>query len=136
MEGKYYINGRDAYTEYGVILDYESLGALMAPPPLKDAVENDAPLENGVQQSSVMPKINKRSLTLIFHLYADNQEQVLARYNAFVQMLLSAPFKLKVMRTGITYNLTYRSSSGFVPWFGGVAKFTLSVIEPNPTNRE
>ncbi len=133
--GLYLINNKDAFDTYGVLLDYESLGGLMAPPPLKDAVENDAPLENGVQQSSVMPKVNKRTLTLIFHLYANSQEQALSRYNAFVQLLISTPFKLKVIRTNLTFHLVYKSSSSFVPWFDGVAKFTLSVVEPNPTKR-
>lgn len=134
MKELYYINGKDAYTEYGVILDYDSLGNLLAPPPLKEAIENDVPSEHGVSQSIRTPKVNKRTLTLIFHLYADNPAQAMEKYQAFCAVLLAGAFKLKVGRTGITYHLQYRSSTGFVPWFAGVAKYTLSLVEPNPMN--
>ena len=131
--GLYEINGEDAYTRYGVVLDYDSLGSLLAPPPMKDVIENDSPLSDGVELGD-MPKVAKRNITLIFHLYASSAAQAQQHYESFVSMLLSAPFKLKVMRTGITYNLRYKSSTGFVPWYYSHAKFTLSVTEPDPTN--
>lgn len=136
MKGKYLINDNDAYTTYGVMLQYESLGALMALPSLKPAIENDSPADNGVELSDTMPKIAKRSITLTFEMWASSAEEAQDNYERFAQMLLSAPFTLTVLRTGITYHLRYRSSTNFVPWFYDRAKYTLSVVEPNPANRD
>ena len=134
MTNEYFINNKDAFTHYGVILDRDSLGALMAPPSLKEYVKNDDATKNGTAYSSQVPKVKERNVTLIFHLYADTPADAQTKYNAFVAVLLQSVFKLKVMRTGVTYHLLYKSSTSFVPWFDGIAKYTLSLTEPNPMN--
>lgn len=136
MKGKYLINDNDAYTTYGVVLQYDSLGALMALPPLKAAIENDNPSEDGVVLSPNMPKVDKRNITLTFEMWAGSPEEAQDNYERFAAMLISAPFTLTVVRTGKTYRLQYKSSSNFVPWFYDRAKYTLSVVEPNPTIRD
>ena len=47
MEGEFYINDKDSYTTWGISMDTSSLSALMAPPPMKEFIENKSRLENG-----------------------------------------------------------------------------------------
>ena len=47
MIGELFINGKDAYTTWGISMDDTSLSALMTPAPNKDLVENKSRLEHG-----------------------------------------------------------------------------------------
>ena len=47
MKGELFINGKDAYLEWGIGLENGALLTLMTPPPNKDLIENKSRLEHG-----------------------------------------------------------------------------------------
>jgi len=139
MTGEIKINGYDAYTKWGVSLTDGARTALMTPPAAKDYITNDSPLEDGKQyadDTDSLPKTDAREISLSMHFCAASKTQFLTRYNAFCTDILNGrKIELTDNATGITYHLRYKSCSQYSAFFGGMAKFTLKVAEPNPANR-
>ena len=61
MIGELFINGKDAYTTWGISMDDTSLSALMTPAPNKDLVENKSRLEHGKRVITDNPKRRTQS---------------------------------------------------------------------------
>lgn len=139
MTGEIKINGYDAYTKWGLSLTDGSRAALMTPPPAKDYITNDSPLEHGTQyadDTDSLPKTDAREISLSLHFCANGETQFLTRYNAFcTDILTGRKIELTDLVTGTTYHLLYKSCSQYSAFFGGIAKFTLKVVEPDPSNR-
>ena len=66
MTGRLYIDGKDAYTEYGVYVIEGGFNELIAMPPLKEVEYNDWQEEDGIEADLTDPKLNTRDLTLKF----------------------------------------------------------------------
>lgn len=47
MKEELFINGKDAYVEWGISMDNTSLSALMTPAPNKAFIESESRLEHG-----------------------------------------------------------------------------------------
>lgn len=139
MKGEIKINGFDAWVKWGVSLTDGARTALMTPPAAKDYITNDSPLEHGQQyvtDTDSLPKTDAREVSLPLHFCATSQTQFLTRYNAFcTDILAGRKIELTDLVTGITYHLLYKSCSQYSAFFGGIAKFTLKVEEPNPESR-
>ena len=132
-----YINGRDAFTTWGVFLNDKSLSALMEPEPLKDPVSNKSTTTDGKQvRRELKPKVDERDITLAVQIFALN------RYDLF-RKLLSFKTELKKRRCefrtcyepDVTYRLDYKSGSQYKSHHRGLATFSLKMNEPNPANR-
>lgn len=133
-----FINGKDAFTEYGIILANNSLSTLMTPPSLKEWVTNEVYSENGTRYlKSNPPKVDKRDLTVIFQLVAQTEEQFHSRYEKFCNEVLSTG--VVNIRTkwqpNIEYKCIYENCSQFTQFLLGIATFGLKLVEPNPTDR-
>lgn len=139
MKGEITINGKDAWTEWGLSLTDGALAALMTPAPAKDYLSNASRLEAGtryIADSSVnIPPTDEREITLPIHFTANNKETFLTRYKAFCEILKDRKIDLYVAATSETYHLLYKSCTSYTHIFGGIAKFSLKVVEPDPTNR-
>lgn len=133
------INGTDAYVGWGVIFTATSVSQLMSFAPLKPYITNTGALENGTQVLSVgsfVPKVDERDLTLVFHLRSSNLTQFNQRRDSFEAVLRAGAFTLWIpQRPNELYRLIYQSCSQFTQFNGRLAKFTLRVKEPDPTNR-
>lgn len=141
----------DAYDEWGVNLEDGALSALMSPPPMKDFIESGSRLSHGKQIIAKTPRYDSRDLTLQFHIVASSKEDFFSKYSAFCNDVLSkGTFALKtkyqpartVTQNGSTvtipavvYHLVYKSCSQYTQYRQEMAKFTLKVSEPDPTNR-
>lgn len=135
--GETYINGQDAYTTWGISLDKSALSALMTPAPMKDMIENKSALENGKRVIRSGRKFDERTLTLGFNIIANSEEEFLNQYVRFCNDVLSKggiDISTKY-QPNITYHLDYVSCTQFGE-YRTMAKFSLRVIEPNPTNRK
>lgn len=139
MTGEIKINGMDAYTKWGLSLTDGARTALMTPPAAKGYITNDSPLEHGQQyvtDTDSLPKTDAREVSLPIHFCATSKAQFLSRYNAFcTDILAGRKIELTDLATNITYHLLYKNCSQYSALFGGIAKFTLKVVEPNPENR-
>lgn len=137
--GELYINGKDAYTEWGVRMGRGFLDELEAFLPLKEYITNDNTTKDGVEYCEYVPKVNEREVTLPFTLKGASKEDYLAKKRAFTDMLyhtqeivISVPnvsadlFKLRY-RNGTSYG---RSLSGTF------CKFSIKFVEANPADRK
>lgn len=137
MTGDLFINGKDAYTEWGISMANASLSALMTPAPLKELISNKSRIEHGKNVIPVNPKLDERSLTLEFNLIASDEAQFFAKYELFCQELAKGVLDIKTKyQPTVLYRTNYQSCSQFSQFMQGIGKFTLKLNEPNPANRE
>ena len=138
MKGELFINGKDAYSEWGISMDTASLSALMTPAGNKDLPENKSRLEHGkrvVSDSSIM-KIDERQLTLTINLTAKNESEFFSRYSSFCKELATGKLNIRTKyQPEVVYKTIYKSCSQFTQFMRGIAHFSLKLDEPNPTDR-
>lgn len=145
----------DMYDGYGVSLSEKSLSLLMTPAPNKDAIENKSRLEHGkrVVRKHKYVKKDERNVDLEMHVTATNKTEFWRRYNGFCQDWLDwgffdiavSHFKsdagAPVTVGGIDYGtlsvfrMTYKSCTQFSEFQQQMAKYTLRLNEPDPSNR-
>lgn len=138
MKGDVTINGRDAYTEWGINFEDGAIAALMTPAPMKEYIENKSRLADGKRVVTANARRDERSISLPFHLVASSSAEFLDRYGRFcADVLAKGRFELETRHlSGVTFRLVYKSCSQFAQLRQQIAKFTLKVEEPDPTDRE
>ncbi len=129
------INGKNAYTTFGITLDETSLGTLMTPPPMKERITSKSRIEHGVRVvTDATPYVDSRDLTLQLNISARNESDFLAKYAAFCAELKSKTLVLGTI-TG-NYTCIYLSCQQFSQFQRGIGKFVLRLREYNPENRQ
>lgn len=140
MKGECFINNKDTFTTWGIILGSESFTNLLTPPPLKAYIENKSALMDGKQvlnDENHAPKLDERDIQITFFLQARTLEQFLQRYASFTQELSKGKLDIRTKyQPGVTYHCNYVSCAQFAQFNGRLGKFVLKVNEPNPNNRE
>lgn len=134
-----YINGKDAKRTWGIVFDSSSISALMTPAAMKDYVENTSRLIHGKKLiiNSELAKLESRSVTLTFALYANSENDFFSRYNSFcaeIQSTGKVDIKLSAL-SGVVYKCVYKSCSQFTQYNNRLAKFSMKVEEYNPADR-
>lgn len=136
MKEELFINGKDAYIEWGISMDDTSLSSLMTPVPSKAFVENESRLEHGKRVIIANPKMDVRNLTLQINLTASNEEQFFTRYNSFCEELATGVLEINTKyQPTVVYKTIYQSCSQFSQFMRGIGKFSLKLYEYNPSNR-
>lgn len=136
MTGDLTINGKDAYTTWGVFLEDGALSALMTPAPLKSFIENSVAGEHGKQIFAQNPKVDERTISMAVCIKADTETQFMIRYKAFVTELQSGILEIKTKyEPDVVYRCTYLSCQQFSQFVRRLGKFVLRLSEPNPMNR-
>lgn len=136
MTGELFINGKDAYTEYGMSLEDGAISALLTPPSLKEFVENESRIENGKKIIVGYPVYDARDVSLSFHIVAPTKEAFFAKYQALCAVLQKGIVKIKTKYQADTvYKFVYNSCTQFSQYSFGIAKFTLKLTEANPADR-
>ncbi len=135
MIDEVYINGKDAYAEWGITFDSSSLSSLMTPPPMKTPPENNSRLHHGKIVDYSNPKVDTNSITLTFNLSASTETEFFRRYHSFCEELKTG--KLVIINRHIedVYRMKYVSCTQFTEFMYGIAQFSLRLEEPNPMNR-
>lgn len=135
MSVNLYINGLDAAT-LGINMSDGFLSDISAPVPLKDFIENESRLENGVQRIHNSPRIASRDVTLEFSIVGGSESDFKSKLNAFKTMLYAGLVTIKVPVLGETFYLTYqRSQSYSLGVSRRSAKLSVKFSESNPANR-
>lgn len=136
MIGELFINGKDAYMEWGISMDDTALSALMTPAPNKEFVENKSRLEHGKRVVAANPKKDERNLTLQINLTAPDKDIFFARYDSFCKELATGVLEIRTKyQTNILYRTVYLSCQQFSQFMQGIGKFVLKLNEPNPADR-
>ncbi len=139
MKGKCWINKKDAFIYWGVILSDSATNALRTPAPMKENVENKSRLEHGkrVVYGTDTARVDERDLTLVVYIRAANQTQFDERFDSFIEELQKGRIEIEIAsRPGIVYRCDYNSASQFSQFNGRLGKLTLRLNEPNPKDRE
>lgn len=142
MQGTLFINGKDAYTTWGITLDENALSALMTPAPLKDPIANKSRAAHGRDvlgfggATPYRPRVDEREFSIGINLTAPNEAEFFRRYEAFCRELQGGRLDIRTKwQQGVTYRCLYVSCTQFAQFMRGMAKFSLRLNEPNPTNR-
>lgn len=136
MIGELFINGKDAYMEWGISMDDTSLSALMTPPPNKELIENKSRLKHGKQVIADNIKMDERSLTLQINLTSPTKDVFFERYSLFCEELKKGKLDIKTKyQPEVLYRTIYVSCNQFSQFMQGIGKFVLKLNEPNPENR-
>lgn len=135
---KLYINGKDARATWGVVTeDSSTLSALMTPAGKKERISNDNTLENGSRYITSGVKVAEREVSLPLQFTAPTENEFLRRYKAFCDDVLTAE-TIEIQTTfdpGVVYKFIYESCTQFTQYYRFIAKFTLKLVEPDPTDR-
>lgn len=129
---------RLGYNNYHVRMGKGFIDALEALTPLKEAIENDSRLEDGVRML-VSTKKAKRSVTLMFNIFGSTKGEYIRHKAAFEAMLQKGLVSIKVYDTDHPdyYHLVYTGKSvTYKHSYNGVFGIgTYQFVEPNPANR-
>ena len=83
MTGELYINEKDAYTTWGVNMGEGFLDAIDAPLPMKEYVEDESRLEDGIRIDTGNPKVDSREITLGFTIMGSSETDYRSKKAAF-----------------------------------------------------
>lgn len=131
------INGRTAWTEWGVMMGKDFLSSLNTPAPMKDYIVNSSCLENGKRYMGT-PKVDERSLTLTFNIHGDTAALFRQHRDDFLAMLQAGDVIIHVPDDGENYyHLKYTGKSISYAQNKNMTFCVLKVgfIEPDPTDR-
>lgn len=130
------INGKDAYTFWGVRMGEGFLDVIGASAPMKDFIENKSRLEHGKRVIINNPKVDEREITLSFTIEGNSQSDYQAKKKAFFEELYKGVVDIQVpANSNEIYHLIYLGKSvayaqSLNRTFGKIsAKFN----EPNPS---
>jgi|WetSurMetagenome_2_1015567.scaffolds.fasta_scaffold302600_2 hypothetical protein len=140
MTGELLINTLDAYTTYGASIGDGFIGAILEPAPQKEYIENDSRLQNGkkvVVDSNLPPKVDERTVTLVFGIEGISTTDFLTKLKAFYAALGNGQFTVNVPALGSdNYKLYFQKSTEFsMNVQRTFCKISAQFIEPNPVDR-
>lgn len=138
MTGELYINGKDAWTTWGVNMGDGFLDALDAPLQMKDYIEDESRLEHGKRMITSNAKVDSREITLGFTIMGASESDYRAKRKAFLSELQAGAFTVNVPKLGADlYKLVYtgRSISYGLSADRTFGHFTMKATEPNPADR-
>ncbi len=137
LKGQLYINGKDAYLTWGIFLDETALSTLMTPAPNKEFISNKYRSKDGKSVIKHNPRLDEREITLPFNMTAKDSDTFMTNYARFCEEVL-AKGEL-VIRTRFQPNVWYRciylSCTQFSQFIREMAKFSLKLNEPDPSDR-
>lgn len=138
MTGDLIINGKDAFSTWGVRMGDGFLDAIDGFNQMKDYIENESRLEHGKRIITDNARVDSRETTLQFTIEGDSESDYRTKKKAFQTELEKGAVSIKVPVLGSeVYKLVYLGKSvsyglSFDRRFGKVSsKFE----EPNPTDR-
>lgn len=136
MTGELDINGNDAFTTYGIGLEKGAIASLLTPAPMKEYISNNSRLNHGTQILPTSAKVNQREITIQFHMFASSESTFMANYTNFTNVLASGKVILHEKKyTNKYYRCFFVSCTAYQHNINGLSKFTLKLIEPDPTDR-
>lgn len=134
--GQLYINNKDAYTTWGISLSTDGLSALMTPTGIKTLVSDDCRLKNGTDYIVDNIRVTERSITLPLVMSALTEKAFFNQHSLFCQELKKVQLNIRTsFQDGVVYRCLYQSCTQYTQYMRGIAKFSLKLVEPNPTDR-
>lgn len=137
LKGQLYINGKDAYLTWGIFLDETALSALMTPAANKEFISNKYRSKDGKSVIKHNPRLDEREITLPFNMTAKDTDTFMTNYARFCEEVL-AKGELVIhtrFQPNVWYRCIYLSCTQFSQCIREMAKFSLKLNEPDPSDR-
>lgn len=138
MTGELYINGKDAWTTWGVNMGEGFIDALDAPLPMKDYIEDESRLEHGKRVITDNARVGSRDITLGFTITGTSESDYRTKKSAFQTELQKGGFTVRIPALGTqVYKMLYtgKSISYGLSLNRSFGHFTMKATEPNPMDR-
>lgn len=138
MTGELYINGKDAWIEWGVNMGYSFLDTLDSFPTMKGYVENDSRLEHGKRILLSNPRVASREITLHFTIKGKDETDFRTKRKAFETELISGIVAVNVPVLGAdVYKLVYlgKNVTYGLSKTRAFCELAARFEEPNPMDR-
>lgn len=137
LNGQLYINGKDAYLTWGIFLDETALSALMTPAPNKEFISNKYRSKDGKSVIKHNPRLDEREITLPFNMTAKDTDTFMTNYARFCEEVLAKGELVICTRfqPNVWYRCIYLSCTQFSQCIREMAKFSLKLNEPDPSDR-
>lgn len=129
MRGRLYIDGNDAYTEYGVYVVDGGWNSLIEMPPLKPVPTNDWQEEDGIEADLSNPVLNSREVSISFAFTGAYE-----RYFSLIELLSDGAyheFNCAYIGRNFTLRLVSQSSLDYVTQ---LSKTVLKFADDFPLN--
>ena len=138
MKGDLYINGKDAWVEWGVNMGDGFLDAIDAFAPMKAIIENESRIENGKRVIVKNPVVASRDLTLKFVIKGADELDFRNKRKAFELELrkVTLDVTIPVLGEGV-FHLLYTGNNVAYAMNPARTICTISAKfeEPNPADR-
>lgn len=136
------INGQDwidAFLQWGVSFSETGLSSLMTPAPNKPPVENKSRAEHGkvTITGKQWVKKDERDVTVEMHIVAVNKSDFWDKYDRFCSEVLDYGY-IELMNGYVptkVFRMNYQNCTQFSEFMQEMAKFSLRLNEPDPSNR-
>ena len=153
MTGNLYINGKNAWTQWGAFLEDGSADKLFLPAPAKPLIENKSRAEHGKEVLMKAAKYDERDLSLVF-CFANTGTSFNERLTSLVTDLLTGTYddqlEIQVLSTigfkqyNPAWEYAYRTNYFTVTYISctelnsvrdEAGKVVIRLNEPNPNDR-
>lgn len=138
MTGDLIINGKDAFSTWGVRMGDGFLDAIDGFNQMKDYIENESRLEHGKRIITDNARVDSREITLQFTIEGDSESDYRTKKKAFQTELEKGAVSIKVPVLGSeVYKLVYlgKSVSYGLSLDRCFGKISSKFEEPNPMDR-
>lgn len=138
MTGDLFINGKDAWSTWGVRMGDGFLDAIDGFNEMKDYIENESRLEHGKRVITDNAKVDSREITLQFTIEGSSESDYRSKKKSFQTELEKGEVNIKVPVLGNeVYKLVYlgKSVSYGLSLDRCFGKVSSKFEEPNPMDR-
>lgn len=132
------INGKDAWTTWGVRMGEDFLNVIDSFNEMKDYIENESRLEHGKRVITVNTKVASREVTLQFTIEGSSESDYQTKKKSFQKELEKGSVNIKVPALGTdVYKLVFlgKSISYGLSRDRCFGKVSSKFCEPNPMDR-
>lgn len=138
MTGELFINGKDAWTVWGVNMGDGFLSSIDAFVPMKEHIENEERSQDGKRVILALRRVASREVTLKFTIKGDSASDFRTKRTAFEQELHSGLVNMNIPELGAqVYHLIYTGKNVSYAMNRARTFCTISAKfeEPNPADR-
>ena len=105
MKGSLYINDKDAFITWGVVMQKGAYNSILLPPSNKAYATNDQRASSGVQVFYENIQPSDRTFNISFVILADTKQDYLSKYKSFVDELSNGQVIMRITELKTIYKL-------------------------------
>lgn len=105
MKGSLYINDKDAFITWGVVMQKGAYNSILLPPSNKAYATNDQRASSGVQVFYENIQPSDRTFNISFVILADTKQDYLSKYKSFVNELSNGQVIMRITELKTIYKL-------------------------------